>query len=82
MRVEYTPSPTEVNVKRFYLPCSVFDFCTECGVERETELDSCYLSHPVLHTPEVVHMYCAACENEWDVEVVLELSVRAATEND
>jgi hypothetical protein len=70
---------TELDVKRFYLPgARVVDDCPECGAEVTRDMGKNYLSHPKLGVPADVHMYCDECEHEWDVGIVVEVTVRLA----
>jgi len=63
-------------VKRFPLPMPVTQDCPECGetVTYSTETNN-YLSYPVANRIEPFGMYCAECEHEWEIDIMLNVSL-------
>lgn len=84
MKIEITDSPTNLDIKRCYLPIVVASECPHCGLMVEKHLESDYLSYPKVNTPFEMPMYhCIEHENrdeehEWKVKVVLRVTMEAA----
>ena len=74
----------EVNIKRFYIPFEVTTTCPKCGHVNTVDLNNEYLSYPILGEPDKVYFSCYNedkedyCEEEYEVEVILNLSLKLA----
>ena len=75
MRITVGTGPFELRVKRFRFPCLIRDDCPGCGVEKELDLSAVYLSYPVLNDRQSIDLYCGECQQEWELVVVLRLTV-------
>ena len=65
-----------LDVKRFYLPgVTIKDNCPNCKTECVYDLTDHYLSHPKLNTPEDCVFYCDNCDNDWKIQVRLNLNL-------
>lgn len=65
----------EIECKRFYLPVVVKGVCPNCGAECETDLRENYISYPIVNTKEIISIYCNNCEDYFEKEVTLRLSI-------
>lgn len=83
-RIIGTPSKgEELEIKRFYIPGAVIESeCPKCNSPIEVDLGDEYLSYPVMGQPEEVSFYCDDCDHYWIVNVILELSIKLAEDND
>jgi len=74
--------PFEISVKRLYLPFRVEDDCPECGKRCVHDLNSDYLSYPVLGEPIHLSFYCEDGHEveEWTQTVVLNVTLEPAPE--
>ena len=63
MRVLNEDLPTDIEVKRFYVPFTVEDDCPSCGATVTACSPTEYLSYPVANEPFEVTFYCGACED-------------------
>lgn len=86
-RIEGSCKGAEIDVKRFYVPgVTIHTECPKCGSQKQLDLGDDYLSHPVAGSPERVGFYCESetegpekyCNTEWDVKVILDITVRLA----
>ena len=68
-------SDAELMIKRLYLPFEVSDSCPDCPNTVVKDLSQDYLSYPRLGQHESVCMWCEECDAEWDVSVVLTMSL-------
>jgi len=66
----------EIEVKRFYLPVKIEANCPECGEHVVYDLNDNYLSYPDANVPFGHTMYCE-CEHEWEVPVILRVTMEA-----
>ena len=75
--------PFEIPVKRLYLPFRVLDDCPKCGKQRAHDLNSQYLSYPVLGDTISLGFYCEEGHpiEEWTCEVMLQVSLEPAPES-
>ena len=66
-------APKRMSIKRFFLPFAIVGPCPKCGAEasRDFEREPDYLSYPVLDTPFLIWIDCAACKHEWQVTATL-----------
>lgn len=68
----------QLDVKRLGIPGVRLEVkCPKCGVEWTEELDGStgILSHPTVNAPSEIDLYCAACDHEWSVPVLLRMSL-------
>lgn len=72
---------SSIDVKRFYLPAIITGVCPTCGNNVEMDLESDYLSYPLLNVAEGRHFYCSECENEWEFKLTLEISITTEGKN-
>ena len=68
----------DIEVKRFYMPgIIVEDECSKCLEVVEWSGESDYISYPNTSDKNMhVHMYCQDCENEWEIPITLEITVK------
>jgi hypothetical protein len=84
MKIERKPNPKKHEMeKRCYLPFVVKSNCPKCGTEATADLESSYLSYPIVGEPEAVCFSCHKCETpdedeEWEELVVLDVTLAAA----
>lgn len=69
----------EINVKRFYLPVKVEVECPECKKKNENDFECDYLSYPVTNKKEPVYICCGHCDQEYEFDVTLGLSLDVDT---
>jgi len=78
-KIEGTVEGASIDVKRFYLPGVVIkDVCPKCGAPWEHDFGSRYLSYPTVGARVNAGGYCQECDHEWEVMVVLKVSVELA----
>jgi len=65
----------EVEVKRFYIPLKTVLNCPHCNAEKEVDLEHDYLSYPTLNESEPIGQYCEHCDNEFEFDLTLRISV-------
>jgi hypothetical protein len=74
-KIEGSAGVSEVGAKRFYLPGVVIvDTCPSCGVENRFDLSHQCLYYPSVNKPTPVS-FCCVCEHEWEVSVILRVSL-------
>ncbi len=67
---------TDINVKRLYLDGVGFEEpCPNCHKPHAVDLGESCLSHPQVGVPEEVFFYCEDCDIEYDIDVVLNITV-------
>lgn len=67
----------EINCKRFYLPgIKVKSECPNCNAEEVWDGNDWYLSYPTPGKPDTVHFYCEDCDEEWYLDVVLDINLK------
>lgn len=81
MKITNLDTPTEIDVKRFYLPCQVEDACPACGQIVARDRDD-YLAYPVTNTPTELNFYHGDCSKnpagiEWSRQVILKITLEA-----
>lgn len=86
--VENYPGPTDIDVKRFYVPAVIRWTCASCGQAREQDLGDHYLSYPTANADFTHALWCGAtvmidgketdCQAEHKVKLHLELRLRLA----
>lgn len=65
--------------KRFYLPGLMLEGeCPSCAKAWTHDFAKYYLSYPVVGAPEVVHVSCAECAHEWEVRVIVRVTLELA----
>jgi hypothetical protein len=64
-----------VEVKRFYIPIVIDALCTKCGEICKHDFGNDYLSYPIINKPESVGVYCEKCDEHFEVNVTLRLSL-------
>ena len=68
-----------LDIKRFYLEGLVLeDECPKCKSMMENDFgdEPGYLSYPTPGMPESVYFHCEDCDHEWEVKVVLDISLK------
>ena len=65
----------EIASKRLYLPIEFDVDCPHCGEKITSDLESDYLSYPVINHTEQIHFYCNECDNESEVDAKLRVSL-------
>jgi hypothetical protein len=89
MRIVADPKAKGLSLmKRCYLPITIYDNCPKCGKEIAKDLSEDYLSYPEIGRPLKVGMYhyeegdaengSKDIEHEWDVKVVLSVTLEEA----
>jgi len=69
----------DIDVKRFYMEgVEIHDECPECKTVAIRDLGQQYLSFPSTNSTMSEGMYCEPCGHEWDVDVVLKMSLEIA----
>ncbi len=69
----------EIEVKRFYVPLKITVNCPHCNEEKKIDLRDDYLSYPTLNEPEAIYQYCEHCENEFEFDATIRMSVDVDT---
>lgn len=65
-----------VEEKRFYMPgIALFDECPKCQAHTTRDFGDEYLSYPLVGDPFEHTMYCPKCEHEWEVRLILRVSL-------
>ena len=70
----------EVQVKRFYLPIEVEVTCPDCQAKQKKDFESDYLSYPIANRKESVYVCCDDCDEEFEFDVTLRLSLDVDSE--
>jgi hypothetical protein len=71
---------TEIEVKRFYLPgVKIQDECRKCGTTVVRNYETQYLNYPTANEAFDETLYCEHCDREWDVKLILNVSLEAAS---
>lgn len=65
----------EIPVKRFYLPIKIAGNCPVCGRLGVTDLESDYLSNPMINDAETVSINCEHCDDWFEKEITLKISI-------
>lgn len=84
MKIESTPEPASLDIKRCYLPIVITDTCPTCGAVVTKHVASDYLSYPKVNTPFEISMYhCIETEekdieHDWKIKVVLRVTMEPA----
>tara|TARA_R110000772_G_scaffold17946_3_gene49971 strand:+ start:129072 stop:129341 length:270 start_codon:yes stop_codon:yes gene_type:complete len=65
----------EIASKRLYLPIIIELICPHCGEKITSDLESDYLSYPVINHTEQIHFYCNECDNESEIDYKLRVSL-------
>ena len=81
MKVKKLNRSTSIDVKRFYLPAIIKGKCPKCGTPTEIDLESDYLSYPILNEFECRHLYCSECEHEQEIEIKIEMTLSVKGQN-
>ena len=71
----------EISIKRMYLPgVTLKDTCPQCGYGVVHDMTSEYVTcYPVIGKPFNYTWCCGECENEWEVEVQLDIKLTVVT---
>ena len=65
-----------LNIKRCYLPgIIVEDDCPKCGIKWTFNGTNDYVSNPVIGDNIDLHAYCKDCNNEWSVQIQLQVTI-------
>ncbi len=79
MRIKKHDKPGSLDIKRCYLPFSLFDKCPTCGIEVEKNLTGDYLMYPVFGKSEKVTFYHyneeTDDEHEWNRMIILDFTM-------
>lgn len=70
----------DIDVKRFYLPVEDYVKCPVCKKDIEINLGDQYLSYPTIGHEYEYGLYCNGCENEFEIDIVLSMSVEIKTD--
>ena len=72
IKIEDNYQKTEIEEKRFYMPCKVIVTCPKCNYEYE---DDNYLSYPIANKDIDYDCYCGQCDHEWSEKVKIVLGI-------
>ena len=72
MKIKNNYMVSELDIKRFYLPCDLIVTCPKCGAVIEHDQ---YVSFPIANKPFNLDLYCFECEHEWIKEVKIVLGL-------
>lgn len=61
--------------KRYYLPIVLTKECESCKKLLEVDLDSNYLSYPIINKPYEIWFYCEDCDTEYKDFITLRISI-------
>lgn len=71
----------KLDVKRCYLPGIVMsDECPRCKLLVIDDLSNRPLNYPVMNEPFTYMFYCCGCDEEWEHEVTLNISLEKAND--
>lgn len=81
MKTKKLKKQSSIDVKRFYLPAIIKGKCPECGNPTEIDLETDYLSYPILNDFESRHLYCCECDHYQEIEIKIEMSISVKGQN-
>ena len=66
----------QIDCKRFYMPgVRVHSECPKCGKHFDNEFEGDSFNNPFANEPEKLYFYCDHCNEEWQVPVILKVSL-------
>lgn len=65
----------EIEVKRFHLPIIIKRKCPNCSSDCELDLNSDYISYPIINKKERITFYCDGCNINFEVDSILRISL-------
>lgn len=71
-----------VEVKRFYIPIIIDVPCTKCGEVCKHDFSDKYLMYPTINKPESVGVFCEKCDDHFNVNVTLRMSLDVSVQVD
>lgn len=74
--------PFYPDIKRFHVPVVIKSNCPNCDVQSERDLKEKYLSYPPVGEPFGVGMYCEHCDRNWEIAIILNITIELAEEEE
>lgn len=82
MKLTRVNEPVEMS-KRTYVPFELEYDCPGCGKQHMTDFHSeQYLSYPEAGKVFTEVLYCHACDHEWEISMMFDVSLSIVTEGD
>lgn len=69
----------EISVKRFYLPLVIDVKCPKCQSIQKLDFNDSYLSYPTVNKPNRTDVHCKACDDYFDVNIILRIAIELET---
>jgi hypothetical protein len=70
----------ELTVKRLTLPVRLDVLCPDCNQIGIHDFEDNYLSYPILNEAECTGYYCEHCDEEFEFDVTLRVSLEVSEE--
>ena len=77
-KIENLPGAFASDTKRFYMPAKLEMPCPKCHTVLKQDLREDYFSYPNFNKPFDHNLYCATCDDEREVMLVVKISLELA----